>query len=129
MDKDIQTIEQYIAGFSPEIQSLLEELRSVIREEAPEAEETISYQLPTFKLHGNLIHFGAFKNHIGLYPTPSGMEQFREALSAYENAKGSVKFPLNQPLPWDLIREIVRFRVNENLEKARSKARKPRKKD
>ena len=129
MDKDIQTIEQYIAGFSPDIQSLLEELRSVIREEAPEAEETISYQLPTFKLHGNLIHFGAFKNHIGLYPTPSGMEQFREALSAYENAKGSVKFPLNQPLPWDLIREIVRFRVNENLEKARSKARKPRKKD
>lgn len=129
MDKDIQTIEQYIAGFPPEIQSILETLRSVIKEEAPDAEETINYQLPTFKLHGNLIHFGAFKNHIGLYPTPSGMEQFREALSAYENAKGSVKFPLNQPMPWDLIREIVRFRVNENLEKAQSKARKPRKKD
>ncbi len=129
MDRNIRTIEQYIAGVPPEIQSILEELRSVIKEAAPEAEETISYQLPTFKLKGNLIHFGAFKNHIGLYPTPSGMEQFKVALSAYENAKGSVKFPLNQPLPWDLIREIVRFRVNENLEKARSKARKPRKKD
>ncbi|MBK7476466.1 MAG: DUF1801 domain-containing protein [Haliscomenobacter sp.] len=129
MEKDLQTIAQYIDGFPQEIQSLLEELRSVIKEEAPEAEETISYQLPTFKLHGNLIHFGAFKNHIGLYPTPSGMEQFKDALSAYETAKGSVKFPLNQPLPWNLIREIVRFRLKENREKAQSNSRKPKKRD
>ncbi|MBK8042591.1 MAG: DUF1801 domain-containing protein [Haliscomenobacter sp.] len=123
-----KTVDEYIALFPKEVQEILEKLRTVISENAPDAEETINYQLPTFKLHGNLIHFGAFKNHIGLYPTPSGMEQFKEALSAYENAKGSVKFPLNQPLPWDLIREIVRFRVNENLERPGPKPGSPGKK-
>ena len=117
-------IDQYIAGFPADIQEILENLRAVIREAAPEAEETINYQIPTFRLHGNLVHFAAFKKHIGFYPTPSGIEKFRKELSVYEGAKGSVKFPLDKPIPYDLVREIVRFRVEENLEKAKTKGKK-----
>ena len=90
-----------------------------IREAAPKAEETIKYQIPTFTLKGNLVHFAAFKKHIGFYPEPTGMEAFKDELSVYEGAKGSVQFPLDQPIPYDLISRIVKFRVKENLERAK----------
>lgn len=112
------TVEEYIAVHPPEIQSILQKIRSTIQAAAPDAEETISYQLPTFRLAGNLVHFGAFKKHIGFYPTPSGLEHFKEELSAYKGAKGSVQFPLDQPMPLDLIRRITAYRVEENLAKA-----------
>ena len=90
-------------------------MRQTIREAAPEAIETISYQMPTFKLNGNLVHFAAFKNHIGFYPTPSGIEQFKKELSPYKGSKGAVQFPLDKPAPFDLVKKIVIFRVKENL--------------
>lgn len=116
-----QTIDDYIAGFPPDIQDILQKIRQTIREAAPEAEEKISYQMPTFYLKGNLVHFAAFKNHIGFYPVPTAIEKFKKALSAYKGAKGSVQFPLDQPMPYDLIRKIVKFRVKENLAKAKAK--------
>lgn len=119
-----KTIDEYIAGFPVEVQAILEQLRATIRTAAPEATETINYQIPTFQLHGNLVHFAAYKNHIGFYPAPSGIAAFREELSAYEGAKGSVKFPLDQALPFDLIGRIVRYRVQENQEKAAKKRKK-----
>jgi uncharacterized protein YdhG (YjbR/CyaY superfamily) len=118
------TIDEYIAEFPEDIQAILQEIRAVIRETAPEAEEAISYQMPTFKLKGNLVHFGAFKNHIGFYPAPTGIEIFEKELSPYKGAKGSVQFPLGQPMPLELIRKIVKFRVAENLEKADAKSKK-----
>jgi uncharacterized protein YdhG (YjbR/CyaY superfamily) len=112
----MKTIDEYIGMQSPKIRETLEKIRNVIQKEAPDAIETISYQMPTFKLSGkNLVHFAAWKNHIGFYPTPSGLEEFKEELSKYNGAKGSVQFPLNQPMPLDLIRKIVRFRMQENL--------------
>ncbi|MBW7474781.1 DUF1801 domain-containing protein [Paenibacillus oenotherae] len=119
-----ETIEQYIAGFPPEVQQILETLRGVIRESAPDAKEKISYQMPTFALHGNLVHFAAYNKHIGFYPAPSGILAFQQELSPYKGAKGSVQFPIDQPLPYDLIRRIVAFRVAENIERAESKAKK-----
>lgn len=110
-------IDEYIANFPEDVQEILEKLRTTIREAAPEAEETISYQIPTFRLKGNLVHFAAYKKHIGFYPTPSGIEKFKKELSLYEGAKGSVKFPLDKPIPYDLIKMIVEFRVQENLNK------------
>jgi uncharacterized protein YdhG (YjbR/CyaY superfamily) len=104
----------------------LNELRQVIGDAAPDAQETINYQIPTFTLHGNLVHFAAFKNHIGFYPTPSGMEAFKKELSAYKGAKGSVQFPLDQPLPLTLIRRIVKYRVKENLARQQKKKKAPR---
>ena len=118
------SIDDYIAYFPEEVQILLKELRAVIKASAPEAEERISYQMPTFSQKGNLVHFAAYKNHIGFYPTPSGIEKFKNELSAYEGAKGSVQFPLGKPIPYDLISEIVMFRVKENLEKAEAKEKK-----
>ena len=118
------TIDDYIASFPPEIQEKLQGLRAVIREAAPQATEKISYQMPTFCLYGNLVHFAAFKNHIGFYPTPQGIEAFNEDLAAYRGAKGSVQFPLNQPLPLDLVRRIVEYRVAQNLQLAAAKKRK-----
>lgn len=114
-------IDKYIAGFSKDTQEILEKLRATIRKAAPEAEETINYGIPTLTLKGNLVHFAAFKNHIGFYPAPSGIEVFKKDLSAYEGAKGSIKFPIDKPLPFDLISKIVKFRVKENLEKAETK--------
>ena len=108
-------------GFPAPVQELLQELRAVIQKAAPDARETINYQIPTFVLHGNLVHFAAFKHHIGFYPTPSGIEAFEAELSAYEGAKGSVKFPIEKPLPFDLISRIVAYRVKENLARAESK--------
>ena len=119
-----KNIDEYIAGFPPEIQEKLEKIRATIRKAAPKAEEAISYMMPTFKLHGNLVHFAAFKNHIGFYPAPSGIEEFREELSAYEGSKGAIRFPLDKPLPLALIGKIVKFRVKKNLEKAAAKGKK-----
>ena len=120
----INTIDEYIATFPIDIQKKLKEMREVIRETAPEATEKISYQMPTFFLQGNLVHFAAFKNHIGFYPVPTGIEKFKKELSAYKTTKGAVQFPLDKPLPLDLIRKIVKFRVAENIRKAEEKARK-----
>ncbi|KAB7728446.1 hypothetical protein F5984_18925 [Rudanella paleaurantiibacter] len=111
-------IDAYIASFPEPTQQLLQTLRATIREAAPEATETISYQMPTFTLHGNLVHFAAYKHHIGFYPAPSGINAFRTELSAYKGAKGSVQFPLNQPLPLDLIARITAFRAAENRQRA-----------
>ncbi len=120
------SIDEYIATFPEETQKILQEIRATIKTAAPEAEEKISYQMPTFYLNGNLIHFAAFKNHIGLYPTPSGTEEFKAQLSIYESGKGSIRLPIDQPMPLKLIGEIVRFRVSENKKKAEEKARKKR---
>ena len=117
------TIDEYIAGFPQDVQVLLEQVRQTIRAAAPEAEETIKYQMPTFMLNGNLVYFAAFKKHIGFYPIPSGIDAFKEELSRYEGGKGSVKFPLDQPLPLDLIRRIVLHRVQENQARAAAKAK------
>ena len=119
-----KSIDEYILKFPPEIQVILEMLREVIKESAPDAKEKISYQMPTFVLHGNLVHFAAFKNHIGFYPTPSGINAFKHELSSYKGAKGSVQFPIEKPLPYQLIREIVKFRVAENMEQAELKRKK-----
>ncbi len=112
------SIDEYIAEFPPQTQKVLEQIRALIRELAPEATETISYAIPTFDMNGrHLVHFAAFTHHVGLYPTPTGMEEFKEALSHYKTGKGSVQFPLDEPLPVDLIRRIVVFRVEETLRK------------
>lgn len=114
-----QTIDDYIEQAPEAVQEILQQLRTVIHEEAPEVQEAIKYQMPTFVLNGNLVHFAAFKHHIGFYPVPSGIAAFQQELSAYKQGKGSIQFPLDQPMPYDLIRRIVRFRVAENLEKAK----------
>jgi uncharacterized protein YdhG (YjbR/CyaY superfamily) len=108
-----ESIDEYIAGFPEPVQDALEQVRAVIKAAAPDAQEAIKYRLPTFVLNGNLVHFGAFKKHIGFYPTPSGIEKFKDELSVYENAKGSVQFPLDKPMPLKLITKIVKFRVAE----------------
>ncbi len=112
------TIDQYISSFPKNIQAILEELREAIRQSAPEAEEAISYQIPTFKLNGNLVHFAAFTNHIGFYPAPKGIEEFEKELSAYKQGKGSVQFPIDKPMPIELISKIVKYRVRRNLGKS-----------
>ena len=114
-------IDEYIAGFPKDIQTILQKIRKTIKKAAPEAQEKIGYQMPTFTLNGNLVHFAAFKNHIGFYPTPSGTEKFKKEISVYKAAKGSIQFPLDQPIPYDLISQIVEFRVKENLAKAKKK--------
>jgi uncharacterized protein YdhG (YjbR/CyaY superfamily) len=113
----IETIDEYISSFPINIQNILEKLRKIIKESAPEAEETISYGMPTFKLNGNLVHFAAHQNHIGFYPTPSGIETFKKELTHYKSAKGSVQFPIDKPIPYELIKKIVIFRAKENLKK------------
>ncbi len=118
---DVTSVEAYIAGFPEEIQAILQRVRATIKEAAPDAQEAIKYCLPTMVLHGNLVHFGAFRDHIGFYPTPSGIEAFRDELRPYRLRKGTVQFPLDEPIPYDLIRRITRYRVQENLEKARRK--------
>jgi len=127
-DKTAPTnIDEYIAQFPPDVQEILQELRATIRAAAPEAEEAISYQMPTFKLKGYLVYFAAYKNHIGFYPAPRGIEAFKEELSAYKGGKGTVQFPIDKPLPQELISKIVRYRVAENLEKAAAKSKKKKK--
>jgi len=119
-----KNIDEYIALFSKETQSLLQQIRATIQAAAPEAEEKISYQMPTFFLKGNLVHFAAFKNHIGFYPVPTGIEKFKKELSTYKTSKGAVQFPLDKPLPLELITKIVKFRVADNLRKAEEKTHK-----
>lgn len=114
----VSSIDEYIAEFPEGTRRLLEEIREIITQSAPNATETISYAIPTFDLGGrHLVHFAAFEHHIGFYPTPTGMEAFKDELSRYPSGKGSVQFPMDEPLPADLIRRIVRFRVEENLRK------------
>ena len=111
-------IDDYIESFPNDVQKILKRIRQTIRKVAPGAEEAIKYQMPTFVLNGNLIHFAAYKNHIGLYPAPMGIEKFKRELAVYKGGKGSVQFPLDKPIPFDLISRIVKFRVKQNLEKA-----------
>jgi uncharacterized protein YdhG (YjbR/CyaY superfamily) len=119
-----QTIDEYIAGFPADVQDILQKIRKTVHEAAPEAQEKISYQMPTFFLKGNLVHFAAFKEHIGFYPVPTGIEKFKKELSVYKQGKGSVQFPLDQPMPYELITKIVKFRVKENMAAAAAKAKK-----
>jgi uncharacterized protein YdhG (YjbR/CyaY superfamily) len=113
-----QNIDEYIANFPSSIQAILQEIRLTIAQAAPDASEKISYGMPTFVLKGNLVHFAAFKNHIGFYSTPSGTSKFQQDILKYKHAKGSIQFPISQPMPFDLITQIVKFRVEENLAKA-----------
>ncbi len=119
-----ETIDTYIAGFPPEVQVILKKLRATVSKAAPGATEAIKYRLPTFVLNGNLVHFGAFKNHIGFYATPTGNRQFRKEISVYEGAKGSVQFPLDKPIPYGLVTKMVKFRVKENLAKPAARRKK-----
>jgi uncharacterized protein YdhG (YjbR/CyaY superfamily) len=113
------SIDEYIAGFPPETQEMLEQMRRLIKAAAPDATETISYAIPTFDLNGrHLVHFAGFEKHIGFYPVPSAIEAFKEELEPYKSGKGSARFPLGRPLPTDLVRRIVEFRVEENTGKA-----------
>jgi uncharacterized protein YdhG (YjbR/CyaY superfamily) len=116
-----QTVDEYIKQFPIEVQDTLQKLRVVIKEAAPEAEETISYQMPAFSFYGTLVYFAAWKSHIGFYPTSSGMNAFKEELSQYKGTKSSIYFPLTKPLPNELISNIVKFRVAENKKKAQDK--------
>lgn len=116
-----KTIDAYINTFPEEVQGILEKVRQTIQKAAPEATEAISYQIPTFKLFGNLVHFAAFKNHIGFYPGARAIEIFADELSAYEVSKGTIQFPKGQPIPFPLIQKIVKHRVKENLEKEKEK--------
>lgn len=115
------SIDEYIASFPEAIQERLRDLRATIKAAAPDAIEKISYQMPTFFLNGNLVYFGVSKNHIGFYPTPAAIEAFKDELSVYKGAKGSVQLPFDQPLPLELISRIVKFRVEANLKKAAKK--------
>ncbi|HUE82089.1 MAG TPA: DUF1801 domain-containing protein [Pyrinomonadaceae bacterium] len=120
-----KNIDEYIAGFPTDVQKILEKVRTTIKKAAPDAEEMISYQIPTFNLKGRyLIYFAAYKKHIGLYPAPRGVEKFKKELSLYEGGKGTVRFPLDKPIPFGLIRRIVQFRIKENLEQQKQKERK-----
>ncbi len=121
MNKAIKNIDEYISYFPENIQLILEQIRETIKRTAPEAEETIKYGMPTFTLNGNLVYFAAFKNHIGFYPIPTGIEAFKEQFSQYKTGKGSVQFPLEQPMPLDLIAQVVKFRVEQNLGKPKKK--------
>ena len=122
--KTFETIDEYISQFQPEVQEKLHALRKVVKEVVPNAVERISYQMPTFALNKNLVHFAAFKNHIGFYPGVSGIAAFKQELSVYKGAKGSVQFPLNEPLPFDLIKKIVKYREVEDIKKAEEKIKK-----
>ena len=118
-----KNIDEYIAGFPRDVQEILKQIRTTIMKAAPDTEEAIKYRIPTFVLNGNLVHFAAFKKHIGFYPTPSGIEEFKDELSRYERAKGSVQFPIDKPIPFSLIQKIVEFRVKESRSKFTAKKR------
>jgi uncharacterized protein YdhG (YjbR/CyaY superfamily) len=115
--QNFSSVDDYIRSFPEPDQQILEKLRQIIKSAAPDADETISYQMPTFRLQGVLVHFAAFPHHIGFYPTPSGIEAFDHELAHYKKAKGSVQFPKDQPIPYDLVRRIVEYRVQQNLDR------------
>ncbi|PJJ83940.1 iron chaperone [Mucilaginibacter auburnensis] len=119
--KTYQDIDQYISTFPQNVQALLQQIRHTIKHAAPNAEEAIKYGIPTFVLHGNLVHFGGYKNHIGFYPAPMGIAAFKEETTQYEAGKGTLQFKLDKPLPLDLIKRIVEFRVETNLQKQKRK--------
>jgi len=127
MNMKYETIDEYIANFPAEQQAVLQEIRRTIKAAAPEATEKIGYGIPTFFLKGNLVHFAGFKNHYGFYPGPGAITQFQQEFSAYEQSKGTVRFPLDKPVPFDLIRSVTEVRVRENLEKAAQKVKKSKK--
>ena len=118
-----RNIDEYIEGFPKDIQKILEKIRMTVRKAAPNAKETISYQMPAFTLHGNLVYFAAYKNHIGFYPAPMGIDQFKAELSKYRKGKGTLQFQIDEPIPYGLISKIVKFRVKSNLEKAKKKTK------
>jgi uncharacterized protein YdhG (YjbR/CyaY superfamily) len=115
------TIDEYIGAFPPGVQNILKHIRETIHETAPEAGEAIKYGIPTFTLNGNLVHFAAFEHHIGFYPTPSAIDAFKGELSQYNTTKGTVRFPIDEPVPFDLVKRMVQFRVKESLEGSRKK--------
>jgi uncharacterized protein YdhG (YjbR/CyaY superfamily) len=117
MQEEYKTVDEYIRSFPPETQVILEKMRQVIRRAAPEAVEGISYRMPAYKQNGVLVYFAAFKKHIGFFPTAAGIEAFKTELSAYTTSKGTVQFPLNKPVPYDLVEKIVEFKVQQNLAK------------
>ena len=118
---DFKTIDEYMASFPEEDQKVLQKIRTTIQKAAPGAEEVISYQMPTFRLKRILVHFAAFKDHISFFPTPSAIVAFKKELSQFETSKGTIKFYKDKPIPYDLIAEITKFRVKENLEKLKKK--------
>jgi uncharacterized protein YdhG (YjbR/CyaY superfamily) len=117
MHPNVASIDKYIENFPPDIQHTLNELRALIKAEVPEATEKISYGMPTFFLFGNLVHFAAFKDHYSLFPAPSGIERFIDELKDYRTGKGTLSFAFDKPIPWELIRKVVKFRKEENLNK------------
>lgn len=117
MKKAAADIDEYIAGFPSDVQKILQRIRKTIQKAAPGAEEAISYAIPTFKLNGNLVHFAGYKNHVSLYPAPRGAAEFKKELAQYEGGKGTVQFPLGQPVPYDLVTRIVKYRIKQNDEK------------
>ena len=119
--KKIRTMDEYIGSFPKDVQEKLESIRKLVAKLAPDAQEKISYQMPTFYLNGNLVHFAAFQNHIGFYPTPHGISEFQDELSKYKNGKGSVQFQLDEPLPMKLIERIVKYRIQKNRDKGGTK--------
>jgi uncharacterized protein YdhG (YjbR/CyaY superfamily) len=121
-----RNIDDYIAGFTPDTQKILRKIRSTIRKAAPQAEETLKYQMPTFTLNGNLVSFAVYKKHIGVYPVPAGTKKFQKQIAPYRSAKSTVRFPLNEPIPFDLISQLVKFRVKENLARTKAAAKRSR---
>jgi uncharacterized protein YdhG (YjbR/CyaY superfamily) len=119
----MKTIDEYIKNFEPRIQKTLNEFRSCIKTIAPEATEKISYGIPTFYLNGNLVHFAAFKEHYGFFPSPSGIDAFEKELAPYRTGKGTLQFPLDKPIPWNIIKKVVQLRVKENLQKVINKVK------
>jgi len=126
MSKAPETIDEYISAFSPDVQTILQQIRQVVQSAAPGAQETISYQIPAFKLNGVLVYFAAFKKHIGFYPPVRGDVRLEKAVAPYAGEKGNLRFPLDQPIPFDLIERITKLRVKQNSAKATSKAKKER---
>jgi uncharacterized protein YdhG (YjbR/CyaY superfamily) len=124
MAEKIKTIDEYISEFEPKTRKTLNELRDFIRAEVPEATEKISYGMPTFYLNGNLVHFAAFKDHYGFFPSPSGIDEFEKELAPYRTGKGTLRFPLNEQIPWDIIKKVIQFRVKENLGKTKNNGKK-----
>ena len=119
--KEFKDINEFIADFPDDIQLILEKIRATIQKAAPDAKEAIKYGMPTFVLNGNLVHFAAYKNHIGFYPAPTGIDAFIEELAQYRTGKGTIQFPVDKPIPYDLITKVVKFRVEENLKKLKKK--------
>ena len=119
--KEFKDINEFIADFPEDIQIILEKIRATIQQAAPDAKEAIKYGMPTFVLNGNLVHFAAYKNHIGFYPAPTGIDAFIEELAQYRTGKGTIQFPVDKPIPYDLVTKVVKFKVEENLKKLKKK--------